>query len=172
MPSKARDAAGTWPIPARALRPASRPRSPPDSGSAFSLGDRDPGRPSRADRQGRFRADRQDRTRAGGVAGRQSCNATAGRSPRRVLQHGAGEGGVVRSSRRTAVPSRAGRSLTGRNPPCDPLRIRCCRVHRILSRVRDDPRSAACRVRPVKVSLVSGSRRSNVGHCLIVDDRR
>ena len=46
----------------------------------------------------------------------------------------------------SAVRPRAGRSLTGKNPPCDPLRARRCRVHRIPPRVRD-VRNAPCRVR-------------------------
>ena len=47
----------------------------------------------------------------------------------------------------SAVRPHAGRSLTEINPPCNPLRARRCRVHRIPPRVRDDLRSAPCRVR-------------------------
>jgi hypothetical protein len=46
----------------------------------------------------------------------------------------------------SAVRPHAGRSLT-EDPPCNPLRARRCRVHRIPPRVRDDSRSAPCRVR-------------------------
>jgi hypothetical protein len=41
----------------------------------------------------------------------------------------------------SAVRPHAGRSLTAK-PPCDSLRARRCRVHRISTRVRDDSRSA------------------------------
>ena len=47
-------------------------------GLEHSLGDRDPGRSSRADGEGRFCADRQDRSGAGGLAGRQPGDAAAG----------------------------------------------------------------------------------------------
>ena len=47
------------------------------------------------------------------------------------------------------VPSfvlRAGKSLTGFIPPCDPLRARRCRGHRIQPRVRDDRDTPLCGV--------------------------
>ena len=43
---------------------------------------------------------------------------------------------AVRSS---TVRQRAVRSLTELIPPCDPVRARRCRVHRIPPRVYDDP---------------------------------
>jgi hypothetical protein len=50
--------------------------------------------------------------------------------------------------RRLAAPFvRTPADRSRKDPPCNPLRARRCRVHRIPPRVRDDSRSAPCRVR-------------------------
>ena len=50
--------------------------------------------------------------------------------------------------RRAAAPFvRAPVDRSRKNPPCNPVCARRCRVHRIPPRVRDDSRSARCRVR-------------------------
>jgi DNA-binding transcriptional LysR family regulator len=54
-----------------------------------------PGRPSHAHRKRRLRADRQDRGSADGITRRQPRDIAARRPPRRILQQGAGEGGVA-----------------------------------------------------------------------------
>src|SRR6267378_807712 len=64
-------------------------------GLEHPLRDSDPGRPSRADRKGWLRADRQDRSGAGGFPRRQPRDAAVSGSPCGILQHRAGEGGVA-----------------------------------------------------------------------------
>ena len=64
-------------------------------GPFHSLGNGDPGRSSCADGEGWFCADRPDRSGIGGSPGCQSRDATTGRPTGRILQHGAGEGGVA-----------------------------------------------------------------------------
>ena len=64
-------------------------------GPEHSFRDGNPGRPSRADREGWFCADRPDRSGVGGGPRCQPRDVAAGGSAGRVLQHGAGEGGVA-----------------------------------------------------------------------------